>query len=54
MSARVGLKATAKGPGFRLLWHRRGLGKGEADRSGNCRELRNVEADGIAQVETWT
>jgi hypothetical protein len=30
------------------------LGKGEADRRGNCRELRNAEADGVAQVETWT
>ena len=51
MSAWVRLKATAKGPGFWLLWHRRGLGKDKADRGGNCRELRDAEADGIAPVE---
>jgi len=51
MSARIGFQATTKRPGYRFLWHRRRLGKGEADRSGNCGELRNAEADGIAQIE---
>jgi len=52
MSTWVRLKATAKGPGLWLLWHRRGLGKDKADRSGNCRELRDAEADGIAPVKS--
>lgn len=54
MSAWVRLEATAKGAGLGLLWHRRGLGKGEADRSGTYRELRNAKADGIAPVGAWT
>ena len=54
MSARIGLEAAAKRPGDRLLWHRRRLGKGQADRGGDCGELRNVEGHGIAQVETRT